>query len=85
LVSLFFTFFTCIFELFSLDVLRVLTKQNLEIRKEVKDSYVPNASLAKVVKDSTLLILSILDQFVVVICGSKGAVFGVSVELGRTS
>jgi len=34
-----------------------LSKQTLEINKEVKDSFVSGPSLAKVVKDSTLTIL----------------------------
>jgi hypothetical protein len=38
-------------------VLRVLSKQTLEISKEVKDSSVPDPSLVKVVKDPTLTIL----------------------------
>ena len=38
-------------ELYNLYVLRVLSKQTLEISKEVKDSSVPDPSLAKVVKD----------------------------------
>jgi hypothetical protein len=38
-------------------VLRVLSKQTLEINKEVKDPFVPDPSLVKVVKDSTLTIL----------------------------
>jgi hypothetical protein len=41
----------------SLSVLRVLSEQTLDISKEVKDSSVPDPSLAKVVKDSTLVIL----------------------------
>jgi hypothetical protein len=45
----------------SLSVLRVLTRQTLEISTEVKDSSFPDPSLAKVVKDSTLTILSSLD------------------------
>jgi hypothetical protein len=45
-------------ELFSLDVLRVLGEQTLEISKEVKDSSVPDPSLAKEVKDPSLTILS---------------------------
>jgi hypothetical protein len=40
-----------------LNVLRVLSEQTLEISKEVKDSFVPDPSLVKVVKDSTLTIL----------------------------
>jgi hypothetical protein len=40
-----------------LSVLRVLTSQTLEISMEVKDPSVPNPSLAKVVKDSTLTII----------------------------
>jgi hypothetical protein len=46
-----------IFELCSLNVLKVLSKQTLEIKKEVKYSFVPGPSLAKVVKYSTLTIL----------------------------
>jgi hypothetical protein len=38
-------------------VLRVLSKQTLEISKEVKYSFVPDPSLVKVVKDPTLTIL----------------------------
>jgi hypothetical protein len=41
----------------SLSVLRVLSEQTLEINKEVKDSSVPDPSLTKVVKYSTLIIL----------------------------
>jgi hypothetical protein len=37
--------------------LRVLSKQTLEISKEVKDPFVPDPSLVKVVKYSTLTIL----------------------------
>jgi hypothetical protein len=44
-------------ELLSLDVLRVLGEQTLEINKEVKDSSVPDPSLAKEVKDPSLTIL----------------------------
>ena len=40
-----------------LGVLRVLTKQTLEIISVVKDSTYPNPSLAKEVKDSSLTIL----------------------------
>jgi hypothetical protein len=40
-----------------LSVLTVLSEQTLEISKEVKDSFVPDPSLAKVVKDSTIVIL----------------------------
>jgi hypothetical protein len=40
-----------------LSVLRVLTRQTLEISTEVKDPSFPGPSLAKVVKDSTLTIL----------------------------
>jgi hypothetical protein len=45
-------------ELLSLDVLRVLGEQTLEISKEVKDPSVPDPSLAKEVKDPSLTILS---------------------------
>jgi hypothetical protein len=72
-------------ELYNLDVLRVLSKQTLEISKEVRDSSVPDPSLAKVVKYSTLTILPVSDQFVAVICGSKGVVLGVSTGLGCTA
>jgi hypothetical protein len=41
----------------SLTVLRVLTRQTLEISTEVKDPSFTSPSLAKVVKDSTLVIL----------------------------
>jgi hypothetical protein len=55
-------------ELYSLDVLRVLSKQTLEINKEVKYSSVPDPSLVKVVKYPTLTILlsfiSVLEGFV---------------------
>jgi hypothetical protein len=44
-------------EFLSLDVLRVLGEQTLEISKEVKDSSVPQPSLAKEVKDPSLTIL----------------------------
>jgi hypothetical protein len=40
-----------------------LSKQTLEINKEVKDSFVPDPSLAKVVKYSTLTILFSIGQF----------------------
>jgi hypothetical protein len=50
-------------ELCSLDVLRVLSQQTLEISKEVKDSSIPDPSLAKVVKDPTLTILFSSEQF----------------------
>jgi hypothetical protein len=55
--SSFMSFSLSIFELCNLNVLRVLSKQILETNKEVKDSFVPGPSLAKVVKDSTLTIL----------------------------
>jgi hypothetical protein len=51
----------------------------------VKYSFVPDPSLAKVVKYSTFIILSVSYQFVAVICGSKGVVLGVSIELGKIS
>jgi hypothetical protein len=41
----------------NLNVLRVLSEQTLEINKEVKDSFVIDPRLVKVVKDSTLTIL----------------------------
>jgi hypothetical protein len=63
LLKAFLTFLTCIFELYNLEVLRVLSKQTLEISKEVRDSSIPDPSLAKVVKDSTITILLVLDQF----------------------
>jgi hypothetical protein len=47
----------------SLSVLRVLTRQTLEISTEVKDPSFPGPSLAKVVKDSTLTILSSSNPF----------------------
>jgi hypothetical protein len=47
----------------SLRVLRVLTRQTLEINMEVKDTSFLDLSLAKVVKDSTLTILFSSDQF----------------------
>jgi hypothetical protein len=40
-----------------LSVLWVLTRQTLEINTEVKDPFFPDPSLAKVVKDPTLVIL----------------------------
>jgi hypothetical protein len=54
-----------------LDVLRVLSEQTLEINKEVKYSFVPDPSLAKVVKYSTLTILHSLDYFATMICGVR--------------
>jgi hypothetical protein len=51
----------------------------------VRDTSIPDPSLAKVVKDSTITILSVSDQFVAMICGNKGAVWGGFVELGRTA
>jgi hypothetical protein len=51
-----------------LRVLRVLTKYTLKIKKGVKDSLVPDPSLAKVVKDSTLTILFSSDPFKSFIC-----------------
>jgi hypothetical protein len=47
----------------SLSVLRVLTRQTLEINTEVKDPSFPGPSLAKVVKYSTLTILSSSNHF----------------------
>jgi hypothetical protein len=47
----------------SLSVLRVLTKQTLEISTEVKDPSFLDPILAKVVKYSTLTILSSSDLF----------------------
>jgi hypothetical protein len=44
-------------ELLSLDVLRVLGEQTLDISKEVKDPSIPDPSLFKEVKDSSLTIL----------------------------
>jgi hypothetical protein len=61
--SSFLSFLTLHLELCSLDVLRVLSKQTLEINKEVKYSSVPDPSLAKVVKYSTLTILFSSEQF----------------------
>jgi hypothetical protein len=56
-------FSLCIFELCNLDVLRVLSKQTLEINKEVKYSSVLDSSLAKVVKYPTLTILFSSNNF----------------------
>jgi hypothetical protein len=47
----------------SLSVLRVLTRQILQISTKVKDSSFPGPSLEKVVKDSTLTILPRLESF----------------------
>jgi hypothetical protein len=47
----------------SLSVLRVLTRQTLEISMEVKDPSFSDPCLAKVVKDSTLTILFRSDHF----------------------
>jgi len=57
LLKSFFSFLTCIFELYDLDVLRVLSKQTLEISNDVKYSFVLDQSLAKVMKYSALAIL----------------------------
>jgi hypothetical protein len=51
------SFSLSIFELCSLNVLRVLSKQTLEIIKEVKYSFVLDPILDKVVNDSNLTIL----------------------------
>jgi hypothetical protein len=48
----------------------------------MKDSYVPDPSLTKVLKDSILTILPVSDQFVAVICGSKGVVLGAFCRTG---
>jgi hypothetical protein len=55
--SSFMSFSLRIFELCRLNILRVLSKKTLEINKELKDSFVPDPILAKVVKYSTLTIL----------------------------
>jgi hypothetical protein len=55
--STFWSFLLLHLELLSLDVLRVLGEQTLEINKEVKDPSVPDPSLAKEVKDPSLTIL----------------------------
>jgi hypothetical protein len=47
----------------SLHVLRVLTKQTIEIKTEVKDPSFPSSRLAKVVKYPTLTILFSSDPF----------------------
>jgi hypothetical protein len=73
------------FELYSLDVLRVLSKKTIEINKDVRYYFVPDPSLAKVVKYSTLTILLLSYQFVVVIFGSKAAFLGFFEELGHTT
>jgi hypothetical protein len=57
--STFWSFLLLHLELLSLDVLRVLGEQTLEISKEVKYSYVPNPRLDKEVKDPSLTILFI--------------------------
>jgi hypothetical protein len=71
-------------ELCSLDVLRVLSKQTLEISKEVKDSSVPDPSLVKVVKDSTLTILFSFRLISRVDCEEAGHRFGGFLQVGRT-
>ena len=79
------SFLACIFDLYSLDVLRILSEQTLEINKEVKDSFVPNPSLATVENDSTLIIL----HNSISICSSdlwsQDAILKVSTGLGRTN
>jgi hypothetical protein len=68
-----------------LGVLRVLSEQTLDISKEVKDSFVPDPSLAKVVKDSTLTILHSFRSVCSSDLWSQGAILRVSVGLGRTA
>jgi hypothetical protein len=65
----------------SLSVLRVLSEQTLEINKEVKDSSVPDPSLAKVVKDSTLTILFSSDPFLASFV-KRGATIGGFLQRG---
>jgi hypothetical protein len=67
-----------------LSVLRVLSEQTLEISKEVKYSSVPDPSLAKVVKDSTLTILFIQISFNSVLW-SKGTVLRFLQDWGALS
>jgi hypothetical protein len=68
-----------------LDVLRVLSEQTLEISKEVKDSSVPDPSLAKVVKYSTLTILHSFRSVCNSDLWSQGTILRVSAGLGRTA
>lgn len=66
----------------SLSVLRVLTRQTLEISTEVKETSFPGPSLAKVVKDSTLTILFSSDPFSAIICEEGCTVGGFPSERG---
>jgi hypothetical protein len=63
----------------------VLSEQTLEINKEVKDFFVPDPSLAKVVKDSTLTILHSFRSVCSSDLWSQGAILRVFAGLGRTA
>ena len=67
----------------NLNILRVLSKQTLDINKEVKDSSIRDPSLAKVVKYSIAILLS-LDQFSVVVFEARAHICGFSAGLGHT-
>jgi hypothetical protein len=56
--SSFLKFLTLHLELYNLNVLMVLSKQTLDVSKEVRDSFIPDPILIKVVKYPTLTILS---------------------------